>query len=356
MTKSLGSLFLTIVSLFSTAPFAFAADKIGNGGGVWVCQGSNLQVHDIMFMDVFEARREYQLTLPEQSISDLQIVKNQKAWIEKFLQNPRQITKYIDYVEEKNIIWIEDIINLIPDAANKITPHPSTCKQGEWVATQLVNFTEDFRILIRRDLFESPFMSNLEKAAVYLHEGIYSYLRSEFGDSTSVRARAIVGHLLSNLPDQDKVFEIQKILNQKPPDLEEPTTQSWICGIKPDSRSALYIFEAQTTKKATEEVIKACIAGERPPGVDFPGMPGMPGFPNDDYGPQRNCQEHRVICEAVTSSAKNKTCSFETSFGNKTYSGTGRTELEAQKAAMTRCLAIEGSTSTCYSNSNMTCN
>jgi hypothetical protein len=338
-------------SILMTSSFALAADKIGNGGGVWVCQDSKLQIYDIMFMDVYEAPREYQdVHLPESSSAPADIVQNQKIWIEKFLDKGQEINKNIEYVE-KNITWIDAIISSIPDAANKIIPYPWDCKQGDWVATQLVNFTDDGRVLVRRDLFDSPFMSNLEKAAVYLHEGIYSYMRSEYGDTTSVRTRAIVGYLLSDLPDQEKQTHIANVISQAQPDPVDPPATGWMCGVKPETSSPLYTFEAATAQKATEGVIQACKEGENHmPG----GIPGFPGFPGGGFGPPNNCKETNVLCEPITSSAKKKTCSIRVSF-DKVFTGTGRTQLEAQKDASAQCSTSLGSSYTCNDYSNLSC-
>ncbi|MGZ3749436.1 MAG: hypothetical protein ACXVCD_19020 [Pseudobdellovibrionaceae bacterium] len=354
LSKSL--LILAIMSLeYSNLSIAQASpDRIGNGGGVWVCEDSHHTVYDIMFMAVFEARREYQLNLPEVQHAPLDTVQLQKKWIEKFLNDPHNIIKHIEYVE-KNITWIDDVINLIPDGANKISPHPSTCKQGDWNAVQLVNFTDDFRILVRRELFDSPFMSNLEKAAVYLHEGIYSYLRTEFSDTNSVRARAIVGFLLSNLPDNEKLVRIQKVLKQVVDNPEPQPTTSWMCGIKPDTYTALYVYEAPSADKAREGALNACIKGENPM-EHIPGLPGFPQFPGGDFGPQSKCKENKIYCEAITSSKKSKNCTLTTIFGNKTYTGTGRSQLEAQKEAISLCLATEGDEHRCYDPSQIVCN
>ena len=339
---------LFVIMIFSNT--VFAGDRIGNGGGVWVCEGKDMQTYDIMFMDVFEARREYQLTLPETELNPLDLVQKQKSWIKQFLPEMAELIKHIEYVE-KNITWIDDIINLIPDAANKITPHPSLCKQGDWKAVQLVNFTEDFRILVRRELFQSNLMTNMERAAVYLHEGIYSFLRSEYGDNTSVRSRAINGYLLSNLTDAEKVLRIQKTLKQVVDDPIQQPVNTWICGIKPASYKALYIFEASTQAQAKQEVLKACIDGETPLNGDFPGFPG--GFP----GPQIECKENKILCEPVTGTAKNKSCTLVVnSISDKTYTGIGRTILEAQRETMNKCLASEGSEYACYDNRAMNCN
>lgn len=336
---------LLFVSLNMNSSLLFAADRIGNGGGVWVCESSSKEILDIMFMDVFEARREYQLTLPEIEIPVTDFVQAKMTWIANFLGEGSKINQHIEYVQ-KNVTWIDDIINTIPDAANKISPHPSTCKQGEWKAVQLVNFTEDFRILVRREIFESPLMTDLERAAVYLHEGIYSYLRTELGDSTSVRARAIAGFILSDLPDSEKQVRIQNVLKQ----VNEPidTGSGWICGIKPSSHSPFYIFEAVTEFKGKEGAVKACIVGEDP-------MPDFP-FPIGDFGPQRECKMERTKCEPILSAEKKHRCILTDFFGKKEYPGIGRTILEAQREAMSQCLVnVGGSSPNCYNNDLMTC-
>ncbi len=358
--RTLRSGFMSAIVLchFSSA---IAGDKIGNGGGVWVCQGPQFEVFNVMFMDVFEARREYQLTVPETTSSDLELVQVQKSWIGKLIASGAKINQHIQYVE-KNITWIDDVINSIPDAANKISPHPSTCKQGEWKAVQLVNFTDDFRVLVRRDLFQSSFMTNMQRAAVYLHEGIYSYMRTEFGDTNSVRARAVTGFLLADLPDNEKVNRIGKILKeQAPPTLPPPEGQAWICGIKPEQRSALYTVEAATPKLATATVLKDCIAGQDPThGFPIPGFPvpegPRPEFPGPTFGPPQNCKESQVLCEQIVSNEKTKKCSITSHFNNKIYVGMGRTGLEAQQSAMKQCMSIEASEMTCYDGSQMTCN
>jgi len=373
-----------VMILFSTlffSAYAFMPDRIGNGGGVWVCQDSNNTIYDIMFMDVFEGRREYQLVLPETTGTPLDLVQEKMTWISNNLNFGHELNKHLEYVE-KNITWIEDVINLIPDGANKLTPHPSTCKQGDWVAVQLVNFTDDFRVLVRRELFDSNLMTDMERAAVYLHEGVYSYLRDKYGDTTSVRARAIVAYLLAtkrkvnnvevDLTDAEKVAEIEKIISQTGPNPTPTPTpaNSWICGIKPERDSALYIAEDTDRTRATDAVVKACTEGENHlPG--FPGFPGGPGFPGapdmppgegvppmfPNFGPPNGCKATKVLCEAVTSSANTKTCTLTTrSFSGDKFVGVGRTQLEAQKEAMNKCLVSGNIEFYCYSPEKLECN
>ncbi len=379
VTKSLCFAILVI------APAAFAwsrmpdkPDKIGNGGGVWVCEDSSLKVFDIMFIDIYEAKREYQLNIPEVPNPYLDLVQLQKSWISVHLSEGAKIVSHVEYVEQ-NITWLEDIINLIPDSFARISPQPATCVNGKWDPVQLVNFTEDARILIRKDLFDSTYMSNVEKAAVYLHEGIYSYLRDEFGDSNSVRARAIVGFLFSDLPEDQKLARIQKVLGQNPPPPPPPPPPpgSWMCGLRIDSYSPLYVFEAETRDKAKAGALELCVQGEDPfggnhggPGFPFPGMseaggPGgfFPGggFPGGGFpggglpGPQMQCKENLVTCEQILSQDKTRTCSFKSPFGSNVYQGKGRTILEAQKEVASQCLLMEGSPSRCNSTDGLSC-
>ncbi len=97
-------LFLLIAAL--VAPIAWSApDKIGNGGGVWMCEMPTGDFTDLMFVDVFEARREFQLTLLEITTEPLLSLQSRKQWIKKNLPNHVAINDDIEYVE-KSITWI----------------------------------------------------------------------------------------------------------------------------------------------------------------------------------------------------------------------------------------------------------
>lgn len=346
-------LLLALSLLFASKISWAGGDRINNGGGVWACENAQRVTFDYMFMDVFEARREYQLILPEISIAALDNVQIQKEWLRKHLDVGAEIIKHIEYVE-KNITWIDDVINYIPDAANRISPHPSTCPQGSWVPVQLVNFTDDFRVLVRREIFNSDMLTELERSAVYLHEGLYSYLRTVYQDANSIRARALTGYLLSNLSDKDKIARILKSLSKK---IEDPGTTDplgWICGIKPERDSALYTAISKDKKLATDDVIKSCIVGEDRFGGGFPGSENpfvFPGFP----GPPNECKENKVYCEEIKSHSRTSKCVLTDFFGTKVAEANGRTKLEAQQETIRQCLAATGEKHTCYRADKMTC-
>lgn len=363
MKAFISSLFATVSLCFYGVLATAAPDRIGNGGVVWSCETSDGEILDLMFMDIYEARRLHKLTVPETNEDPLVTVQKQKGWVQNFLPNFIDINDHIFYVE-RNINWIDEVLVDIPDAANLVIPHPSTCpKPGKWQAVQMVNFTDQNDIYIRKSLFESPLMTDVERAAVYLHEGIYSYLRTEFKDKDSKRTRKIVGLLLSNEKDSDKVSRILAELKQgqrPPPPPEEPKS-GFICGIKPGQHTALYTAESDNEKEAKAKAVQECKVGENPfgndNGIGNPGFPFFPGFPGGEHPRLRECRENRVLCEPITTSQKVVTCVLPDFFDRKEFKGQGRTSLEAQKESMTRCLASEGaSNSSCFNFRKMRCN
>ncbi len=353
----LSSMLIAVV-FFSFSQTLMAADKIGNGGGVWACQSADQTIQDLMFIDIYEARREFLLTVPEISVTYLAGVQNQKNWIlAKMPQLAQGLIPHIDYVE-KNITWIEEILTDIPDVSNKVSPHPSTCKGGSWKTMQMVNFTDDFRVLVRRELFDSPLLTEMERAAVYLHEGLYSYLRTEFGDQSSVRTRQIVGILFAELPDSEKITRIEAVLKGSVDVIVPPAGLGWICGLRFDVHSNFYTAEAVNKANAIQAVVELCQKGENP----F-GMSGGEGFTLEQIlpfpfpipGPGLECRENKVVCEEITTNEKNKKCQKNDFFDKETYTGFGKTFLEAQKDMINQCLIHSGDTSGCKSINKMVC-
>ncbi len=347
-----------------------APDKIGNGGGVWMCELPTGDFTDLMFVDVFEARREFKLNLPEITTEPLVSLHKRKQWIKKNLPSHSEMIDDIEYVE-KSITWIEDVLVTIPDVSNKTMPHPSTCRGGKWTLAQMVNFTEDFRILVRKDFYNSSFLTDLEREAVYLHEGVYSYLRTTQGDVNSVRTRQIVGLLLADgsyvdspekiipLSDAERAKRIEKILGQsQPTPPPPPPSGKIICGLRPDDHSALYAVIAKTEAEARASVVKACKDGENPfpdegrGGFPFPMFPGFPGG-EETPGLGMKCRENKVYCEVLEAEYTRK-CTIIDFWDKVIAEDVGRSLIEAQERTMRRCLT-SGSEHECYASRNMTC-
>jgi hypothetical protein len=345
-------------------------DKFGNGGAVWSCETQNADIMDLMLIDIDEARRELKLNVPETTMNHIPYLQEKKEWIKKNLSFQFVLMPHIEYVEQ-NINWIEGEMILVPDIKNVSKPSPALCKGGRWEARTVVNFGDDGRVLAAKELFDSPFLTEMERTALYLHEGVYSYMRTEYGDQDSLRSRKIVGYIMSDKADAVKIENINKILsitNPNPTPAPQPQVSGYICGIRPGTFRPLYIAEKKTEAEARTATLKSCVDGEKigfPFPFDIPGAPpGFPGFPGGDggggvgggFGPERDCKDTRVTCEAFSSSSQKYTCEIKDGFGNeRVYVGTGRTMLEAQKKAGDKCVAGGSGDSTCYDSRDMDC-
>lgn len=215
-------------------------------------------------------------------------------------------------------------------------------------------------------------MSELERSAVYFHEGIYSYLRTEFGDTDSKRARKMVGYLFSNLDDTQKSLKLMKIF-EDPNNVNPIDPKGWVCGVRPGSFKPLYIFEALTKSLATKGAVEACKKGEDPfhghagnPGdpsnlPGFPGGPpeGFPGFPGGlpgsqfPGGPGADCKEDLTVCEEILTTKDVFVC--ELSGFSIVYVGKANTLLAAQKNAEKQCFINGESYATCQDGKKITC-
>jgi hypothetical protein len=361
--KHLILLGLVFFGLSAGAQIGKKPDKVGNGGGVWTCEDPARKVYQILFRDTFEARSQFGLTLPDLKIPVEDAIKTWKLWIDVNLPDHAQISAEID-AAEKMIQWTDDELTVIDDAFEKLKPHALRCPEGKWEPRQLANYTEEGYLLISREYFFSPLFTDLDRAALFIHEGVYTYLRARDGDQNSVRARRIVGYVLSDLPDAEKVSKILEVIGQGggvddggDDDDVEPAN-GYICGLKPGEHNALYISEAVKEADARAAVIKACKDGENPfknhPGMGGDGL-GFPDF-GQDIGPGSECKEVKVRCEPFTSAVKSVTCKYMAGFHEKVwYEGKGRTALEAQHDAINRCMTATGDEHGCYRGEQLTC-
>lgn len=216
MKVSFFSVFLLFLHLQS-----FAADKVGNSGAGWLCKlnpPSN-QIHDLLLVDLFEANEKYKNDLPSltgistpfENLEDLDL------WFQNLLR--RDISPYFDHVRRFHRLVSAELIPL-PDTKPYMQPLPQNCPNGTWEFVQLAIFRPDGTIFIRQDLYESDHFSSQERLALLAHEAIYFFLRDQYGDEYSTRAREIVGILFLEVSDSVKVLNIRKILTQ-PPSMSE---------------------------------------------------------------------------------------------------------------------------------------
>jgi len=184
---------------------SFAA-RVGNGGGAWVCKNLNspLQVRWAKLVDLFEATNEFKLNVPEHSGEKYETILD-FIKLRIFKANKSFYTTIEPYFErvEANIVYIDADLEIINDSLYRIKPGFQSCENGEISYVQLANYTDYGKILIRKDLFSSSDFSELDKAALIVHEAIYEFARKEQEDKNSIRTRKIIGSIFSDISLKD---------------------------------------------------------------------------------------------------------------------------------------------------------
>lgn len=236
--KHLISLFLIFVaacsnSNSSTAPDVKASpmlesnngDRVGNGGGVWVCQNPDKSYRWIELVDLFEARNEFQVetVMPEGFYKDLF---NYRRWA-LAKSNPilyKELHPYLRKVMQ-NHSFIKSELQKIDDVLYRVQPGAKDCDGGQVEFKQLANFTNYNHIIINEDLWNNAVFSEGQKAALLFHEAVYYWLRDKAKDHNSVRARAITGFLFSTLYKADMNNAIEEVLTKWGKDPRSDVTQ-----------------------------------------------------------------------------------------------------------------------------------
>lgn len=184
--KALG-LFLILIS-----SLAMAGDK-GNGGYSIVCRDNDGPITSAEILDVYEGRILYKrnFAVDQNSVEDL--VNVALARVDYWGAFANKLKKEIALIE-KNMILIPEgnELELTDDA------FPPIKKKG-CKFEQLANYTNSGEVLVSQEIFDR--LDNVNKAAMFIHEALYSIRRKSVGDTTSQTTRKFTAHLLALNPD-----------------------------------------------------------------------------------------------------------------------------------------------------------
>lgn len=302
---------ISVFILVTATQFAFAGDKVGNGGGLWTCTNNKVFQHG-MLVDLYEAEEEFALKLISTNQTDpMKIVEERDLFINQnfpaYYYNWNKVL--VDSL--KKIHYVNSELTIVDDALFRVKPLSSTCSSG-WVYTQFANFTNQDQILIRADLWNSSNIGPIHKAALIWHEVIYSWLRDQYQDKDSIRARQIVGILFSTLQPQEIMIRIEKVLSPLPTDPNQPI---WFCMINNYNTFLKFGDYGLNQLEASARTAQKCQSAPQ-------------GF---------HCNEHGIECEEITKQSEQKSCQFKNFQNNKTYLGKGRNRLEAEFKAAEQC-------------------
>lgn len=179
--------------LLMMSSLAFAGDK-GNGGYSIVCRDNEGPITSAELLDIYEGRILYKrnFAVDQNSVEDL--VQVAKERLKEWGLFADKLQKEIDLIE-KNMVFIPEGNELEPtDDA-----FPAIKKKG-CKFEQLVNYTDEGEVYISKEIFDK--LDNVNKAAMFIHEAVYSIRRKSLGDTTSQISRRLVAHLMALNPDQ----------------------------------------------------------------------------------------------------------------------------------------------------------
>ncbi len=307
---------------------AQAGDKVGNGGGIWACmQQETLQSG--AFVDLYEAKNEYGYNLVVPNFNDpLQVFREREEYLRTNLPDfYSRISSSIDQVFLK-LRYVESELEIVDDARFILRPLPSTCPGGQWKYVQWANFKLDNEaVLIRKDIWDNPRVGAIDKAALWWHEIIYLWIRTEFKDTVSTRARRLTGLLFSTFSPTEKQKEIERILASGgpgpiPTPSPSPTPTPvlpppfrFVCLVEHRASMQLYMGFGESLLEAKSRTSQLC----------------------EDSGSPIHCPDPRDC--SVSDPKKRFFCRMRNPGVDKTFTGYGKSLIEAQYAARSNCIS-----------------
>lgn len=181
------------ISLLFLATTTFAGDK-GNGGYAVVCRDNGGPIVSAELLDIYEGRILYKRTYTQDKIHPSAIVASVIERVKDYRYFQEKLKKEITLLE-KNLIYIPEGNELEPTE----DAFPPIKKKG-CEFEQVANYTDNGELLVSEEIFER--FDSVNRAALIIHEAVYSMRRKSAGDTNSQTTRRLVAQLLSTEPDQ----------------------------------------------------------------------------------------------------------------------------------------------------------
>jgi hypothetical protein len=194
-----------LFSLIMLLPsFAFAQNKVGNGGNVIRCQIENKPT--VALLDFYEGdiHPQFQATDPQeiakQVLSKIKTVAPKIA--DQYLKRLSQINAEIEYKEEIELVEV-------PDSKHLFKPLSKNCEVLQIAVRNNVALSSEKRFLIRKDLWQQ--MDPVQQAGLLTHEIIHEHL-TKLGEKDSIKARKINVFLYSDKTKPSEFWDLIKEL------------------------------------------------------------------------------------------------------------------------------------------------
>lgn len=323
---------LVLSAVFFSASAAFANGySVGNGGVIWACAGASGVLDAGMLSDLYEAREQHRWTVIDDPGGDpFVLYERRKTWLKQALPDMfAALEKRFEYVETHRVFVNAELLPTL-DYNNVIKPEASQCPRGSWRAVNIANFREeDQQVLIRSELWNSPNLPTLDKAALLFHEAVYYWMRTYYGSTNSDKSRRLTGLLFSRLEPEEMKREIVRLLGALP---ENPDGK-FVCTMRNTRRNQVYVAYGETSSDTALTVRMRC---------------------QDDPEAQW-CARGTLQCEAVTGPVRHR-CVSENLRTHRLFTGRGRNLVEARFNAHMACyVGSQGQAQSCPDEEFMEC-
>lgn len=204
-----------LAGLMALSLSAIAGEK-GNGGYSVVCRTEQGQITSAELLDIYEGRVIYKKNYAVDQHSVEEVIEIAKSRVADHHAFANKLNRELKLVNE-NIIFIP--------AGNELEPtddaFPPIKKQG-CKFEQLANYQDSGELLVSQEIYDH--LDNVNKAALLVHEAVYSYRRKALGETTSQNSRKLVAQIISKNPDANaidrSVSEVTSIRNKRACGLE----------------------------------------------------------------------------------------------------------------------------------------
>ena len=201
-------------------PFlGLAGDWSSSGGNAVACLNENGSIVSAELLDLYEGRvlegKEKVHYSVDTSKSYLEIAKIIAAKLDRIMETQNFFEKIVEDIN-KEIIFLPKNVELLPISDSNHFITPKGCK-----VYQLANFRSNNKIYVDSNLWTA--LDKVNKAALLVHEGLYYYLRTIFGERSSFRTRRAVANLFAgtrftpttHVESSVKEWEICETLDQE---------------------------------------------------------------------------------------------------------------------------------------------
>jgi hypothetical protein len=304
-------------------------DKVGNGGGAWVCRATTQEIQKLVLVDFYEAEEEFGYFLKSLNgswESQVNAVLNNLSTVNAPMANALK-TKIANF--KSSIRFTNADLTTIEDSLYRIIPPARTCVAGKWEYTQFANFTELGHILIAKELWDHALTTNTIRAGLILHEAVYSWMRDLYQDTNSVRTRWIVGILFGEMTALEMSEELDKVFKKVP-----MPTETFSCSIIDQHNARIFHHESEHQLEAETNALQACI--------------------DADNGNSTFCHETNLKCEA--NSVKNSWfCKTKNFHEGKVTSAKSTSQVKASFLSIAECLKKSSMGGFCLMPTDTTC-